>query len=41
MNETIIPLLKEHIKPGNEFNICRIFTNTAKFYSDLSKLKKF
>ena len=41
MDETIIPLLKEHIKPGNEFNPCRIFTDGAKFYSDLSKLKGF
>ena len=41
MEETIIPLLKEHIKPGNEFNPCRIFTDGAKFYSDLGKLKGF
>ena len=36
MEETIIPLLKEHIKPCNEFNPCRIFTDDAKFYSYLS-----
>ena len=41
MEETIIPLLKKHIKPGNEFNPCRIFTDGAKFYINLGKLKGF
>ena len=36
MDETIIPLLKEHIKVGTEFNPCRIFTDGAKFYSNLN-----
>ena len=39
MEETIIPLLKEHIKLGNEFNHYRIFTDGAKFYSNLNSLK--
>ena len=40
-DSTITPLLKANIKKGSIHNPCRIFTDGAKFYSDLSKLNGF